>query len=158
MITEANINNPPKAIFSVIGSPINIIDVIAPKRISVDRIREAVEDGTYFWEIVWTKYAINVLQIIKNPIADIWTPFILVVTIEKFSKIIFKTNVSNPPLNIWKAFITIGFLSFINAPITAICKAKNRADTNVNRSPYPMLKSPSSDKNPIPIKHIIDDI
>lgn len=52
MITDANISNPPKAIFNVIESPINIIDVIAPKRISVERIREAVDDGTYFWEIV----------------------------------------------------------------------------------------------------------
>ena len=48
IITDANISNPPKAIFSVIGSPINIIEVIAPKRISVERIREAVDDGTYF--------------------------------------------------------------------------------------------------------------
>ena len=46
--TDANINNPPKTVFIVIGSPKRITEVIAPKSISVDNMREAVEDSTYF--------------------------------------------------------------------------------------------------------------
>ena len=52
MTTEANISNPPITVFIVTGSPKRITEVIAPKSISVDNIREAVEDSTYFCAVV----------------------------------------------------------------------------------------------------------